>query len=197
MRDARAIVTLHQDLVRRWHVEPLEFVLDGWLGLVADQHRFNFLLWHEEDQARDPHAGDRRIAIVKRAIDRLNQQRNDGIEKLDDYLIASLLERNLNHAELPTHSETVGCIIDRLSILALRLYHMAEQAQRADASPVQRSQAEHKLLILQTQALDLTISLQRLLDDLWLGRKQLRVYRQFKMYNDPTMNPVLYQPRAA
>ena len=193
MIDVRAITELHQSSVARWHHGPIDNPHEDFLALVCRQHECNFLLWHQEDQARNPDATDATIAAVKRAIDRLNQQRNDAIEALDDFLLRNLAAwstRLRPRARLNT--ETPGSAIDRLSILALRIYHMEEQAGRADANDGHRAQAAAKLAILRQQHQDLAKSLGQLLKDILAGRKELRVYRQFKMYNDPAMNPAIY-----
>ena len=136
-------------------------------------------------------ASDADLAKVKRAIDQLNQQRNDLIEQLDDFLVEELL-RVQPPPDARLNTETPGSVIDRLSITALRLYHMEEQACRSDASDSHIEKAKARLEILHQQHLDLRQSLGELLSDLFSGRKRLKVYRQFKMYNDPTMNPYLY-----
>jgi len=188
------ILELHESTVASWHHEEVENTAQGFLGLVCENHRDNFLLWHEEDVARSPDVGDARIAAVKRAIDRYNQARNDAIEKIDDYLVGHLAEEGISHApHAGVNTETPGMAIDRLSILALRLYHMREQAERADATAEHRARASAKLGILHQQRDDLAHALAQLWDELLHGRKRLKVYRQFKMYNDPTLNPYLYQ----
>ena len=160
------------------------------------QHEQNFRLWHQEDIARSPAVSDADLAAVKRSIDKLNQQRNDLIEQLDDWLIADLAAAGVAPAaEARLNTETPGSVIDRLSILALRVYHMEEQATRADADEAHVAKAKARLEILGQQHRDLSASLCELLDDLFAGRKRLKVYRQFKMYNDPTMNPYLYAAR--
>lgn len=193
MIDVSQITALQQDTVERWHVaEPLN-PYAGWLSVVCEQHLCNFLLWHEEDIARSPDVGDARIAAVKRAIDGHNQRRNDWIEKLDDFLVEQVRRSGVNgRVGARMNTETPGSTIDRLSILALRIYHMAEQAVRADAPAEQRAKAAEKLGILREQHRDLSQSLAELLDDIFAGRKRLKVYRQFKMYNDPALNPYLY-----
>ena len=125
--------------VERWHAESIDNPYDGFLHAVCQQHQFNYLLWHEEDIARSPNAGDARIAAVKRAIDGYNQQRNDWIERLDMWLLVELKRLGVaprDDARLNT--ETPGSAIDRLSILALRIYHLDEQTRRTDASPLHR-----------------------------------------------------------
>jgi hypothetical protein len=193
MIDVPAVPKLHRTMVQQWHHQEISNSYQGFLRLVCDQHERNYRLWHEEDLARSPDASDQSIADVKRKIDRLNQQRNDLIEKLDDYLVAELMAAGVTPAaDTRWNSETPGSIIDRLSIIALRIYHMEEQAARADADPQHRAKAQARLTILHEQHHDLSQALGELVTDLFCGRKRLKVYRQFKMYNDPTLNPYLY-----
>lgn len=193
MIDVNSVTQLHRDVVLRWHSQAVDNPYDGFLGLVCRQCSFNYLLWHEEDIARSPDVSDAEIARVKRSIDRYNQQRNDAIEQLDDWITAQL-------AELPIvaqpgarqASETAGSVIDRLSILALRIYHLQEQAERVDASPQHIESVQRKLAIALAQHDDLSQSLAELLEDIFSGRKRHKTYRQMKMYNDPSLNPYLY-----
>jgi hypothetical protein len=194
MIDVRAIVDLHRDSVVRWHHCDVDNPYDDFLALVCRQHQCNFLLWHQEDLARCPQASDAQIAAVKRAIDKLNQQRNDGIETLDDYLIRQLAAwGTCLRPRAKMNTETPGSVIDRLSVLALRMYHMDEQGQRPDVDEDHRAEAVRKLAILRRQHQDLSKSLAQLLKDIFAGRKDLKVYRQFKMYNDAALNPAIYQ----
>jgi hypothetical protein len=182
-----------------WHVAPTprEDPAD-FISLVREQHRRNFDLWHEEDTARAPEVPDTLIASVKRRIDKLNQERNDLIEKLDDAMLELLRKRSVTTSvDTPWNSETPGSIIDRLSILSLKVFHMREQTQRRDAEKAHRDRCAERLRILEQQRADLTRALQVLLDDLAAGRKQLKLYRQFKMYNDPSLNPAIYGKRKA
>jgi len=196
MIDVAEIVRLHRETVQRWHQRDIDNPYEGFLALVCRQHEQNYRLWHEEDIARSPDVPDSRIAQVKRNIDRLNQQRNDLIERLDDHLIGQLAAAGIRPSpQAPLNTETPGSVIDRLSILALRIYHMEEQAQRRDAGAEHVEKARRKLAILHEQLRDLSTSLRQLLEDIFAGRKRLKVYRQFKMYNDPTLNPYLYQSR--
>lgn len=192
--DVAQIVALQTEMVERWHEEPVEHQLTGILGTICTQHQFNFLLWHEEDIARSPDVSDTEIARVKRSIDRYNQQRNDWIEKVDDE-ITRLVEQTGQAAgpDAPLNTETPGCAIDRLSILALRLYHLQEQLQREDVSEEHLQSVHRKIAICRLQQDDLGHSLAELLGDIFAGRKRHRTYRQFKMYNDPTLNPYLYR----
>ena len=188
------IDALLADLVVRWHeVEPAH-AEEGLQGKVCDLHRFNFLLWHEEDIARSPAVTDTRIAAVKRAIDGYNQARNDAIEKLDDWLIGELATRRVvARAEAPAYTHLVGSEIDRLSILELRRFHMREQLDRADATQEHREKAAARMAVLDAQRGHLIEAIDRLLTEIFLGQRPLRVFRMMKMYNDPTMNPYLYQ----
>jgi hypothetical protein len=193
MLDIRQITALHKSTVQLWHSQPVENPQRDFLHVVCEQHKYNFLLWHEEDIARSPTASDAQIARVKRSIDGLNQKRNDWIERIDDAIRRLLDERRIVPAAgAKWNTETPGAAIDRLSILALRIYHMEEQAERTDATAEHIAQAQDKLALLNTQHEDLSAALAELIADLFAGRKRLKLYRQMKMYNDPTMNPYLY-----
>ena len=193
MIDVQQLTDLQAQTVALWHTQEISNPYEGFLRVVCQQHMYNYQLWHEEDVARSPNVGDERIAHVKRAIDRFNQQRNDAIEQLDAFLLRELAARNiLPAADARQNTETPGSTIDRLSILALRRYHMQEQADRADAGEEHRAKARARLEILAEQHRDLSRALGELLSDIFAGRKRLKVYFQFKMYNDPSMNPYLY-----
>ena len=190
------ISKLHRETVARWHESPLDNPYHGLWAIVCQQHQFNYLLWHEEDIARSPDVPDQRIAEVKRAIDRYNQQRNDWIEKIDEALIQLLASDDwAPRAGARLNTETPGSAIDRLSVLALRTYHLEEELARNDIDPAQRAKVAERRQRCQVQQADLSRSLVELLDDIWAGRKLLKVYRQMKMYNDPTLNPYLYRSR--
>ena len=192
--DMSTIDALLTHLVDHWHHFEPEHSEEGFRGRVCDLHRYNFLLWHEEDIARSPSVTDGRIAQVKRAIDRYNQLRNDCIEKTDDWLVADLAERGVTAPDSsPAATETPGAAIDRLSILELRRYHMREQIERQDASTEHRQKAAARMLVLDEQRRHLIEATDRLLAEIYSGRRPLRVFRQMKMYNDPTMNPYLYK----
>jgi len=196
MIDVREILNLHETTVREWHESSIANPHDGFLALVCLQHEQNYRLWHEEDIARSRDATDAQIAQVKRNIDGLNQRRNNLIENLDEAIIEQLAEAGVRPApDARLNSETPGSAIDRLSIIALRIYHMQEQADRTDAADKHRAACRAKLEVLYQQRADLSRSLKELLEDCFAGRKLLRIYRQFKMYNDPTMNPYLYKSR--
>ncbi len=194
MIDIGQVLQLQQQCVARWHAAEIDQPCTGILGLICQQHAFNFRLWHEEDQARCPQASDAQIANVKRAIDKLNQQRNDWIEKIDEWLVADLAERQILPVKAaPRNTETPGSGIDRLSILALRLYHLDEQLGRADLDGPLRASIQSKLDVGRLQRADLAQSLGELLEDIYRGRKRHGTYRQMKMYNDPQLNPYLVE----
>lgn len=195
MIDIKEITKLQTLTVDRWHEYPVDNKYEGFLKLVCEQHSFNYLLWHEEDIARSRDVTDAEIARVKRSIDGYNQQRNDWIEKIDDQ-IASIVDsmETVIDPTAPMNTETPGCTIDRLSILALRLYHLHEQLERDDVSEEHFESVRKKIAVCRLQQDDLSRSLGQLLDDILSGKKRHRTYRQFKMYNDPTLNPYLYQP---
>jgi hypothetical protein len=168
---------------------------DVWAPIAAN-HRFNRLLWDEEDQARRTDVPPAAIAANKRAIDRYNQQRNDAIERIDETLLARLADV-APRPDAWHNSETAGSMIDRLSILALKLHHMRAQTLRQDASADHVRQCEEKLGRLALQRDDLARCLDTLLARASEGLAFWRVYRQFKMYNDPALNPYLYGQRKA
>ena len=195
--DVTTLDALLTHLVDHWHHFEPEHTEEGLPGRVCDLHRYNFLLWHEEDIARSPNVTDGRIAQVKRAIDRYNQLRNDSIEKVDDWLVADLAAKGIAApAGAPAATETPGAALDRLSILELRRYHMREQMERADATPEHREKAAGRMMILDQQRQHLIEATDRLLAEIYAGERPLRVFRQMKMYNDPTMNPYLYKAAA-
>jgi hypothetical protein len=190
----RQITKLQHDTVMRWHGCDPDNLYDGLLATICQQHQFNFLLWHEEDIARSPEVSDTRIAAVKRSIDRYNQQRNDWIEKIDEALMERLAtEGILPRAGARLNTETPGSATDRLSVMALRIYHLEEQLTREGTDEAHRTTVRERLARCRMQHADLAQTLGELLDDIWAGRKLLKAYHQLKMYNDPTLNPYLYR----
>jgi Protein of unknown function (DUF4254) len=163
---------------------------DVWAWIAAN-HRSNILLWDEEDQARRTDVGTDAIAANKRAIDRFNQRRNDAIEKVDEALLARLASVPIT-PDAWQNSETAGAMIDRLSILSLKRFHMDAQTHRGDASAEHINSCREKLRRLESQHADLARCFDRLLSLASEGRAFWRVYRQFKMYNSPETNPYLY-----
>ena len=187
-RQLKEVEQWHEELPQDDSSESADFP-----SLVSTQHQVNFELWHQEDLARDPDVSDSKIAGVKRAIDVLNQRRNDLIEQLDQFLVNVLSRENVNTTDqTELNSETPGSMIDRLSINALKIYHMNEEIQREDVAESHRKKCFGKLSVLQEQREDLRQCLDKLLVDLSAGKKRLKVYQQMKMYNDESLNPVLY-----
>ena len=187
-RQLKEVEQWHEELPQDDSSESADFP-----SLVSTQHQVNFELWHQEDLARDPDVSDSKIAGVKHAIDVLNQRRNDLIEQLDQFLVNVLSRENVNTTDqTELNSETPGSMIDRLSINALKIYHMNEEIQREDTAESHRKKCFGKLSVLQEQREDLRQCLDKLLVDLSIGKKRLKVYQQMKMYNDESLNPVLY-----
>ncbi len=173
-----------------WHQEDKDPTdLEGVWAFVHGNHRRNYNLWHQEDCARREDMGFEYVYHAKRAIDAYNQQRNDFIERIDQFLFEEL-KPDVENA--PINSETPGMIMDRLSIMALKLYHMIEQAERADATEEHVKKCEEKVTVLRQQRGDLQAILAQFLDEIREGKRAYRVYFQFKMYNDPSLNPQLY-----
>jgi hypothetical protein len=147
--------------------------------------------WHLEDIIRDPHIDPIEALNIKRRIDRSNQDRTDLVEQIDSYFrqkysdVTPLPDARLN-------TESPAWAVDRLSILALKIYHMREQTERTDASEDHKERCRAKLNVLLEQQKDLSLAIDQLLEDIQEGRKYMKVYRQMKMYNDPSTNPVLY-----
>jgi hypothetical protein len=195
MISAAAIISLHDQLTQDWHLSqdlpdsssaPL-------LSLVGRQHRANFDLWHTEDEARAPGASDAQLAGVKRRIDSTNQIRNDLAEQLDRTLLDWLAPQGLPRDTAPLHSESPGLIVDRLSILALKIYHTREEAERADATLEHIERNRSRLAILEDQRSDLAHCLDVLWSEILAGARRFKLYRQLKMYNDPALNPAIYR----
>lgn len=164
----------------------------GLRELIARQHWANFQLWHVEDRARRKDVEPKVIADCKYAIDKLNQKRNDLIERVDECLITMM--EPLLPADAPEryNTETVGAALDRLSIQALKIYHMKEQCSRKDVDEEHVRRCDDKVGVLKRQHHDLERAILELIDEYFAGTKKPKVYFQFKMYNDPRLNPELY-----
>lgn len=148
--------------------------------------------WHYEDIIRDPNIDPIEGMKLKRMIDKSNQHRTDLVERIDDYYIEQFKAVNPRKDSM-LNTESPAWVIDRLSILCLKIYHMKEQVDRANVSDSHKKQCENKLLILKEQEVDLSTSFNQLLNDFETGSKKIKVYRQMKMYNDVELNPVLYK----
>jgi Protein of unknown function (DUF4254) len=165
-----------------------------WMA-AARNHENNMRLWAEEDLARRRQATDAEIVGNKRHIDVFNQARNDAIEQMDDVILLEIGADRLD-PQAPLNSETAGSMIDRLSIASLKRFHMALQLLRTDCDESHRLSCQARLDLLQEQTTDLLDCLQRLLHDCASGRARFKTYRQFKMYNDPNLNPWLIKERS-
>ncbi len=147
--------------------------------------------WHLEDIIRNPEIDPAEALVIKRRIDKSNQDRTDLVELIDSYF----LDRYKNvkvAADATINTESPAWAVDRLSILILKIYHMQQEVNRIDADETHRAQCEKKLAVLLEQHKDLSSALDQLLDDIAAGRKYMKVYKQMKMYNDPSLNPILY-----
>ncbi|MBN2356074.1 DUF4254 domain-containing protein [candidate division KSB1 bacterium] len=190
------LIEWYSDLTSLWHETgpiPPEDPLTP-KGMTQWIHFHNYSLWHHEDEARRTDVPDKHIADAKHAIDRHNQQRSDGIEKLDIWIDNVLHTAGIEpEEEVEFNSETPGSIIDRLSILSLKIYHMDEQIERSDLSKELNELCTLRANILREQRDDLAKALDKLFLDLRQVKKRHKVYRQFKMYNDPRFNPAIYK----
>jgi hypothetical protein len=159
--------------------------------LLFAKNHVDTVQWHLEDIVRDPNIDPVAGIALKRRIDKSNQVRTDMVEQIDDYFLTLYAGVDaVPGAKLNT--ESPAWAIDRLSILILKIYHMQEEAVRVDASPEHRTKCTAKLQVLLEQQTDLSTSIDELLAEINEGKKQMKVYRQMKMYNDPSLNPVLY-----
>ena len=160
-------------------------------AIFYDKNWVDAVQWHLEDIIRDPEIDPREALELTRRIDRSNQVRNDMVEDIDTWM----REKYKDVTPLPDatiNTESPAWALDRLSILALKLWHMREQAERTDVSEEHLERSRAKLAVLMEQRADLTEAINTLVDDIAAGRKFMKVYRQMKLYNDPTTNPVLY-----
>jgi hypothetical protein len=160
-------------------------------ALLYHKNWIDTVQWHLEDIVRDPAIDPVRGMEVKRRIDSSNQQRTDLVEAIDERLMAELRPES-TAVDAPLNTETPAWAIDRLSILALKIYHMRLEAQRPSADEAHRDACRRKLDVLLEQRSDLSLSIDTLLGDIAAGRKRMRLYKQMKMYNDVSLNPVLY-----
>jgi hypothetical protein len=186
--NVQEILDTQRGCTELWHEAAPEPTGEGLLKLVQQNHLENFSLWHEEDIARRDDLGAERIRQAKRTIDRHNQRRNDLVEQMDRLLVQELQPRESGCA---FNSETPGMMIDRLSILALKEYHMQEEVLRTDATEEHRVRCGTKLTTIRRQIQDLSAALQELVLQVRQGTRSFRVYFQFKMYNDAELNPQL------
>jgi hypothetical protein len=201
---ARGIFDVASAAIERWHereedISSIEDALekletnctDRFDRLVERLSIINTALWHEEDKVRDLDAPDAMIARSKRLIDRLNAERVAAVEVIDDQFVEAI---ELNDSA-PLNTETPGSIIDRLTILCLKRYHMSYEAERESATDEHRSGCREKLLKIEKQMGDLMQAYDYFIHEMELGKRTFKIYRQFKMYNDPELNPFLYRKK--
>lgn len=199
MKTAREFFDIFMDTTRRYHetdhvdaphANPYP---EGSIeAVMAAKNWIDAVQWHLEDIIRDPAIDPVEALALKRRIDRSNQDRTDMVEEIDTYY-RELFADVQPQPGATINTESPAWAIDRLSILALKIYHMAAEVARTDASAEHKAKCEAKLNILLQQRDDLTAAINTLLDDIAAGRKYMKVYRQMKMYNDPATNPVLYK----
>lgn len=157
--------------------------LKNWIDVVQ---------WHLEDIIRNPEIDPEEALAIKRRIDKSNQERTDLVEMIDDYFLQKYANVEVK-ADATINTESPAWAIDRLSILAVKIYHMQQEVERKDASPEHVAKCREKLRILLEQRADLSMAITQLLDEIESGKKYMKVYKQMKMYNDPALNPVLYK----
>ena len=186
---SEAIVQAHDRAVASWRSRPPAEMAPGedLTSLVLALHFSNFALWNLEDQARRTDKGDAYVVAQKRAIDARNQKRSDLVERIDERILASLAKSGTAVGG-EQHSETAGMIIDRLSILALKIHNMGLHAARGDDSRL-AAECARKREVLEQQRRDLSACFDQLMDDCRAGRRHFKVYRQYKAYNDPRLSP--------
>ncbi|KTD54842.1 hypothetical protein Lsai_2434 [Legionella sainthelensi] len=185
------ITNLHQNAITIWKASDIIFQQEDFYRLVEENHAFNFQLWHAEDRARRDDLGYEFVYQAKREIDRFNQLRNNRMEAMDEWLFKQLQPAEFNIC--PVNSESPGMIIDRLSILSLKSYHMSLQTKRTDATEDHRQNCSNKLIIIHQQLEQLSQCFEELLVEVRAKKRTFRIYHQFKMYNDPNLNPELYR----
>ena len=159
--------------------------------LLYEKNWVDAVQWHLEDIIRNPQIDPAEALVIKRRIDRSNQVRTDMVEYIDSYMLDKYKDVAVA-ADAKINTETPAWAIDRLSILALKIYHMNQEVIREDASEEHRAACQKKLDVLLSQRVDLSTAIEELIEDIEAGRKYMKTYKQMKMYNDPKLNPILY-----
>ena len=198
MNISKICIEVFEQCVKDYHVHNH---VDHLVNNPYNQQQFEYLLylknhidtvqWHLEDIIRDPNIDPVEGISLKRRIDKSNQERTDLVERIDDYFL-QLFKDVIGSPDAKVNTESPAWAIDRLSILQLKIWHMQEEVNRKEADEIHRKKCQDKLTILFEQQVDLSTSIDELLVDIESGRKKMKVYRQMKMYNDPSLNPVLY-----
>jgi hypothetical protein len=161
-------------------------------ALLYHKNWIDAVQWHLEDIIRDPQIDPVEALKIKRRIDASNQERTDMVEYLDSYFL-DLYKDLVTEENTPLNTETPAWAFDRLSILQLKIYHIAQEVVRTDVEVTHIKKCQDKLDVLLQQEIDLSIAIEQLLNDIASGRKKMKLYKQMKMYNDPNLNPVLYK----
>jgi hypothetical protein len=192
----KKLCSFYDKMIKEWHKAlPSESEILSRQNIFTPLLKncfYNFSLWHTEDEARRTDIPDSEIAVIKRKIDGFNQKRNNAMEETDATFVQLLDASKKYKKNKKMNSETPGSICDRLCIISLKIFHMAEETARTDATPEHLRKCKTKLLVLKKQRANLAQSLDELVKEYLTGKKSLIVYFQFKMYNDPATNPALY-----
>ncbi len=195
--NATTCFTIFDTVIDTYHISdhvdsPMKNPHEGIEGLLFHKSWIDTVQWHLEDIIRDPNINPEEALVIKRRIDTSNQDRTDMVEKIDDWFWSYFgAKNNLSCGKINT--ESPAWVVDRLSILALKIYHMQEQVDRTDSDASHKEKVEQKLAVLLEQKEDLSLAFNQLIEDVMEGRKYMKVYRQMKMYNDESLNPVLYK----
>ena len=184
IRDYHEIDDVDQQIKNPYELGSIEYYLyiKNWIDTVQ---------WHLEDIIRDPHIDPIDALALKRRIDKSNQERTDLVEMIDSYFLSEYKDVKVQEGAT-INTESPAWAVDRLSILALKIFHMKEQVDRTDATEEHIATCQKKLDVLLEQQKDLSSAIDQLIEDITQGRKYMKVYKQMKMYNDPSTNPVLY-----
>ena len=192
---------IFQESIQKYHVEdrvdqPLNnpYPADDIAHLLYRKNWIDTVQWHYEDLIRDPGIDPEAALELKRKIDASNQERTDLVEYIDSYFLSKYSDVAVAE-DAQINTESPAWAIDRLSILALKIYHMQEEAEREDASAAHRDACRQKLMVLREQRKDLSSAIDQLLEDIAAGKKYMKVYKQMKMYNDAELNPVLREKK--
>jgi hypothetical protein len=198
LKIAEPAYKIFNSVIEKYHVldsieqdYPGDFPKDAPFSLFYQKCWIDTIQWHVEDLVRAQNIQPEKALSYKRLIDKLNQERTDLVEKIDDYFVIFFKDIQTK-TEAKINTESPAWAIDRLSILSLKIYHMNIEATRKEIDEIKKNLCQKKLELLRVQMKDLSTSIDELLEDIASGNKKMHVYRQHKMYNDPELNPVLY-----
>lgn len=196
---AKEINKVFREAIKDYHIEdnidaakPEKYIESEFKRLLYLKNWIDTVQWHLEDVIRDPSINPAELVAIKRRIDASNQHRTDTVEQIDELIFNGLKDVEL--IEKPKlNSETPAWLLDRMSILQLKIYHFEDQIKRKDASEEHLKSVNDKLYVLKIQEADLEIAHDELMEDLRQGNKYMKLYKQMKMYNDPNLNPIFYK----